>query len=384
MKKNILLKGITWSHSRGYCPMVATAQRFSEIHPFVTIEWSKRSLQEFADEHIDHLAKTYDLMVIDHPWAGLAADTGIIRPLNHFLPESFLEDQKMNSVGKSYESYNFGGDQFALAIDAAAPVASSRPDVMERMGLPLPKNFDELLELASKGVVTMPGLSIDTLMNFYMFCCVLGEHPFQNSKSVVSAHIGVEALKMFKNLAGHLNPEFFDWNPIMVYEAMTDRDDLAYCPWAYGYSNYSKNGYSNNVLHFHDIINDDNGEIYRSTLGGTGLAISANCRHLDQAVEYVMYLASPQIQRTQYFDNGGQPGHKEAWEDSNVNSQSRNFFKATLRTLDASFLRPRYNGYMHFQDNAGYVVREYLKNGGSPIKVMERLNTLYLESKRTV
>lgn len=364
--------------------MVATAQRFSEIQPNVTVEWSKRSLQEFADEPIDQLAKAYDLMVIDHPWVGFAADSGIIRHLNHFLPESFLEDQKINSVGKSYESYNFGSDQFALAIDAATPVASSRPDVMERMGLALPKNFDELLELASKGVVTMPGIPADTLMNFYMFCCVLGEDPFQDSNSVVSVHIGVEALKMFKKLADYLNPEFFNWNPIMVYEAMTDRDDLAYCPWAYGYSNYSKNGYSNNILHFHDIINDDKGEIYRSTLGGTGLAISANCKHMDQAVEYVMYVASPQIQRTQYFDNGGQPGHREAWEDSYVNSQSRNFFKATLKTLDASFLRPRYNGYMHFQDNAGGVIQEYLKNGGSPIKILKRLNTLYLQSKQAI
>ena len=31
------LTGITWNHTRGYLPLVATAQRFSEMHPEVEI-----------------------------------------------------------------------------------------------------------------------------------------------------------------------------------------------------------------------------------------------------------------------------------------------------------------------------------------------------------
>ncbi len=42
------LRGITWNHSRGYVSVVATAQRFCELHPQVAISWDKRSLQEFA------------------------------------------------------------------------------------------------------------------------------------------------------------------------------------------------------------------------------------------------------------------------------------------------------------------------------------------------
>ncbi|MEC3907856.1 extracellular solute-binding protein [Tamlana sp. 2201CG12-4] len=379
--KVIKLKGITWDHSRGYCPMVATAQRFSEIHPNVEIEWDKRSLQGFADEHIDQLALNYDLLVIDHPWAGYAADTKIILPLNDYLPESFLEDQKNNSVGRSYESYNFGGDQFALPIDAATPVASSRPDLMERMNLSLPKTFNELLHLASKGVVTMPGIPIDTLMNFYMFCGVSGETPFQSPDQVVNEDVGKRALDMLKELADRLNPEFFYWSPIQVCEAMTTRDDLAYCPWAYGYSNYSRKGYTSKLLHYHNLINDDKNEIYRSTLGGTGLAISTKSKYKEIASEYAMLVANPGSQSTLFFENGGQPGHKKAWEDENVNAQSANFFKSTLKTLDNAFLRPRYNGYMHFQDNAGDVIRDYLMNGGHPSDVLSSINKIYLESK---
>ena len=54
----ITLQGITWNHSRGYTSLVATAQRYSETHPGVQINWEKRSLQQFADAPIERLANT--------------------------------------------------------------------------------------------------------------------------------------------------------------------------------------------------------------------------------------------------------------------------------------------------------------------------------------
>jgi len=47
-----VLRGIAWDHTRGFVPMVATAQRFHELHPEIEIRWEKRSLQAFADAPI--------------------------------------------------------------------------------------------------------------------------------------------------------------------------------------------------------------------------------------------------------------------------------------------------------------------------------------------
>ena len=50
----IRLKGMTWDHSRGYDPMIATSKVFAERHNNeVSIEWDKRSLQAFADRPIE-------------------------------------------------------------------------------------------------------------------------------------------------------------------------------------------------------------------------------------------------------------------------------------------------------------------------------------------
>src|SRR6478672_8641081 len=104
MRKTIL-KGITWGHSRGITPLLAAAQRFTELYPDIEIDWKKRSLQEFADFPIEKLTEDYDLLIIDHPWVGRAAATGCVLPLDEYISETYLEDQLQNTVGKSHNSY---------------------------------------------------------------------------------------------------------------------------------------------------------------------------------------------------------------------------------------------------------------------------------------
>ena len=375
------LKGITWNHSRGFLPMVATAQRFSELHPDVQITWEKRSLQQFADFSIQELAERFDLLVIDHPWAGFAAKTKSIIPLDNYLPEAYLIDQQKNSVGTSYESYHYDGHLWALPIDAATPVAASRPDLLAKKGLRLPESFEDLMALANLGLVAFAGIPIDVLMNFYTLCCSLGEDPCQNDDQVVSNETGIQALQLYRRLASKMDPANFNRNPIQVYEAMTQTDDIAYCPFAYGYANYSREGYARKTLHFHDMISLDGKTNLRSTLGGTGLAISSKCKEIAIAAAYAEYVGSGDCQQTLFFESGGQPGHLSAWKNEEVNRRSHNYFSNTLPALQRAFLRPRYHGSMYFQDHAGDVVRDYLMKGSSELQVMAALNELYIQSK---
>ena len=381
MEKQISLRGITWNHSRGFLPMVATAQRFSELNPHVQISWEKRSLQQFADFSIQELAERFDLLVIDHPWAGFAAKTKSIIPLDNYLSEAYLTDQQLNSVGASYESYHYDGHLWALPIDAATPVAASRPDLLAEKGLKLPESFEDLMVLANLGLVAFAGIPIDVLMNFYTICCSLGEDPCQSDDQVISIETGVKALSLYRMLANKIDKENFNRNPIQVYEAMIQADEIAYCPFAYGYANYSRKGYARKPLHFHDMISLNGKSNLRSTLGGTGLAISSKCEELAVAAAYAEYVGSPACQQTLFFESGGQPGHLSAWKNEEVNRQSHNYFSNTLPALERAFLRPRYHGSLFFQDHAGDVARDYLMNGGSEQQVLSALNELYHKSK---
>lgn len=376
---NKTLKGITWSHSRGFTSIVAVSQRFSELHPGVDIQWEKRSLQEFADAPIENLAKTYDLLIIDHPWAGFAADTGILLPLEKYLSKDFLKDQAENSVGASHISYNFQGFQSALAIDAATPIAVYRPDYFENTGQNVPMTFEEVLTLAKQGVVAYAGIPLNLLMDFYMFAATSASGFFTEDE-VIDTSSGIEILETMRELASYCPKEMFSWDPIQVHEVLSSQEEIYYCPFAYGYTNYSREGYAKHLLKAADVVTYK-GNMFRTVLGGTGLAISSQCKNIDTAVEFAEYTASPLIQRTLFFDNGGQPGHRGAWTDKTANSRCMDFFKDTLKTLDHSYLRPRYSGYLYFQDHAGDYVQDYVMNGGDPKKTLNQLNALYLKSK---
>src|SRR5690606_16288747 len=117
------------------------------------------------------------------------------------------------------------------------------------------------------------------------------EQPFQHDDRVVSPAVGVEALRTLHDLASRMTPAIFELNPIRVYEAMTTGDDFVYCFSAYGYSNYARAGYADATLRFTTMVPFANGERDRGTLGGAGLAISAECAHKEEAAQYVAYVA---------------------------------------------------------------------------------------------
>ena len=64
-----------------------------------------------------------------------------------------------------------------------------------------------------------------------------------------------------------------------------------------------------------------------------------------------------------------------------VNADAGDFYRDTLPTLDDAYLRPRYDGYIPFQDRAGEVVHAYLRDGGNPRLALDVINRHYRESR---
>jgi len=377
----IVLNGITWGHSRGITPLLAYSQRFAERYPDVEITWKKRSLQEFADFPIEKLTEHYDLLIIDHPWVGCAAATKCVLPLDSYLPEEYLQDQLNNSVGHSHESYFYGDHQWALAIDAATPVASYRADLFAANKASLPETWEDVIDLARKGKVAVPAIPIDILMNFYMFCIAHGKEPFASEQEVIDDETGIAALQTMRELYVRIDPVCFIKNPIGIAELMSSTDDIWYCPFAYGYSNYQRKGYAKHLLNYTGLVTF-NGKRLRSTLGGTGIAVSSFSKNQEVAIQFAKEIVSPLCQQTFYVEHGGQPGHRSAWSSEHANELNNGYFSSTLQTLDESYIRPRYNGYLHFQDEAGTPIQQYLQHGGSERKVLEFINKIYHQSLR--
>ena len=377
-KPTKILRAMTWKHDRGLAPLLATTQRFSEQHPEVGIEWEARSLQEFGESGVKVLADHFDLAVIDHPFMGEVAREQCFLPLDEHFTAAQLEEVKHDSVGPSYLSYSFEGHQWALPIDAAAQVAGYRADLLQNAGFRPPQTWEDVEEMARlrRGFVSLALFPLDALICFFSICANLGEPPFTASAEVVAKDVGEMALERLRFLAEQSVEEALSLNPIAMWERMSSSDEIAYCPLAFGYSNYSRNGYRPKLLSFCATPSSGRGPL-GSTLGGTGLAISTKCEHRDLALAYALWLAGKQCQQTLYVESGGQPASKTAWLDDSANRITNGYFRATLPVLENAWLRPRFVGFERFQGAAAEMVAEYLRTKSSSRNTLARLNELF-------
>lgn len=378
MGERVHLKGMTWDHSRGYDPMVATSQAFAQANPGVSITWEKRSLQAFADRPIEEMAETYDLMVIDHPHVGEVARNGLLMAFDGMGHDAALRTLAMQSVGASHRSYEFDGRQWALAIDAATPVAAYRPDRLQAA----PTRWNEVVDLAKQGQVGFALIPINALMTFMGLVRNMG-FTFAEGEELIARQEGQQVLELMAEIVALIDQRCLSLDPIGIFEWMGRNEDApAYSPFGYGYTNYSREAYCPFPLCFTDAPGiGDNGP--RGTvIGGTGIAVSASSRHRDAAADYAFWIADATCQKDLYFTSGGQPANAVAWDNDACNSAARDFFRNTRQTLETAWLRPRYDGYMRFQDGAGEIVHQFLRNEMSLARTLEKLQTCYLESRQ--
>jgi multiple sugar transport system substrate-binding protein len=384
MPPKVQLTGIAWDHSRAFPPLVATAQRFEETHPGVRICWEKRTLDEFGHAPIDQLASRFDLIVVDHPWAGFAFEKNLVHDLKPLLSPPALDELANNSVGATFQSYCYAGKLLALPIDAATPAPSWRPDLLEQAGQSAPATWAGAVALAQRKLAIVPGFNADLFLHFLMLVKALGASPCTDFEQIAPREIMHHAVELLRELTGPMPQEIFDWNPIQVAERMTAGDDFAWNAFAYTYNNYARRGFAGRRLQFGSLLSlEPGGPRMRSVLGGTGIAISRRCPDVETALTYARFVAAGTTQPTLYVQAGGQPSHQAAWDDPLTDELCGGFFKGTRVTQEEAFIRPRYSGYVPLQTTGGQALQETLRDGRAVRTVLEKLDRLYRESRKT-
>lgn len=127
LRSSKLLRGMTWDHPRAIEPLLACSAEW-ERRTGVRIRWEHHSLQHFESHPLEDLADRFDLIIIDHPHIGAAAQSRALVPLEALGPANALPACAAGSVGPSFRSYAWSGRQWALPIDAATQVQAFRPD----------------------------------------------------------------------------------------------------------------------------------------------------------------------------------------------------------------------------------------------------------------
>ncbi|MHA7179894.1 extracellular solute-binding protein [Arthrobacter sp. MDB2-24] len=347
-------RGITWDHPRGKNALLAAARAAQESAAGLDLTWSAHSLEHFESHPVDDLARNYDLIVLDHPHLGEALEHDALIPLDAVLGPERIDRWSAQSVGPCFASYSLDGHQWALPLDAATQVAVHKPALVAAP----PSTWDDVEILSGRVPVALSLAGPHAFLTFASLCAAYGapvggpDGGEPGLREFVPDAVGAGVLERMRAIGSRAPSGTTGLNPIALLQRMTDTDEIAYCPLVYGYVNYSSP-----TLRFTDAPSAVPGGRRGSTLGGTGLAISARAEISPALLDHIDWLMSPETQRRFIPLRDGQPSARVAWLDDEVDQASGGFYRSTLATIEEAWVRPRFPGYIAFQSSASAIVR---------------------------
>jgi len=384
------LRGITWDHPRGYAALAElqrldeqAATRYGTVPAPLT--WERQPLAGFESEPIAGLAGRYDVLVVDHP--GIGAARAALRPLDEVFTAAELAGWEAAAAGSSFGSYRYAGRQWALPVDAAAQICVTRPD--RTRGRPAPRTWQEVAGLGRDMPVALVLGGPHALLTVLAICVAQGAPPVTEAGDGTPAGVfagdaatrdaALAALELLADLCAHVDLKLASGNPVDVLEAMAADDAAACCPLVFGYATYSAPGRRPCPLAAHDAPSWQSTGRPGSVLGGAGAAISRRVGDddIEAARAHLRRLLAEPVQAELVPRAGGQPALRAAWQSAAVNAACGSFYQQTLATLEAAWVRPRYPGWIAFQQEGSAVVREGLRSRVPPRVILGQLQSVF-------
>lgn len=365
------LRGMTWDHPRGYEPLVAASRQYAGAFG-VEIVWDRRSLQAFADAPLTGLARSHDLVVLDHPHVGRIAVDGCLLP----LPFPDPQDSAGVSIGGSLESYVRDGSLWAYPIDAACQMAVRRADYSG----PVLTEWDRLAvgDPGSDIRMVTPLLPVDSCCLLMSLVASSGEVTLPRSeKEFVSARNGIRALEIIKSLYRAGPSEAVGWNPVRVLELLACSDEFDYSPCLFGYINYARDGFRPNRLIYVDVPVFRGMDISRTILGGAGIGVSAETAHPEAATAFARWLSSEPVQSGIYLESEGQPAHRQTWLKAASDPRYAGFLDGGRRTLETAWTRPCDPWFLGFIDDLCDIFPSFLIRDRSEEGFLAAINRIF-------
>jgi multiple sugar transport system substrate-binding protein len=369
-------RAITWDHPRGYHALAAAAARLDEVRDGLTIEWDKQPLEGFEAHPIEDLCARYDLVVLDHPHVGEAVAANCLRPLEALLGEDELTALAGATIGPSLASYRYQGSHWALPLDAATQVMAYRGDLL---GDTRPVTWDDVRGLRQPVALSLAGPH--AALSFQSIATAFGDPPAEaDPERFVGEAAGAYALDLMADLAARTPDAVRGFNPIGLLAHMAATEAVALCPLVYGYVNYAAPR-SGKALAFADAPRAKPGGRPGSTLGGTGIGISARAQITPALLDHLRWLMSAHAQEVFIPAHDGQPSLRSAWHNDAVNVRWGNFYRNTADSLERAFVRPRHPRAIAFQTAASALIRDGLADGRPHRAILVALQDTYSRSR---
>jgi multiple sugar transport system substrate-binding protein len=364
---------VGWDHDRCMRSLRALGEGWERRRPGVEVSVTARPGTAFAEQPLGEATQGIDVISIDHPFVGAAAQHRSLAPLDELLPPDQLDALCADAIGASHESYAYDGHQWALATDAACQVAVVRDDLLGAASTPT--TWDDVLALAgeSGGRVGMSFRDHDLVCALLSLAEASGSHIEPANERFADPAVALPAIARLAALARTGHPV---WEG-SVLDRMAGTNDVLYVPLQWGYVTHSRPDAPGNRLRFADAPASAAG--IGSTLGGAGLAVSSESAHPEEAAHFAAWASGAEAQRKIVASHGGQPGSRTVWDDPDFDVASGGFYSGTRATIDAAVVRPCEPWWPDVQRECGQALERALRKGREPEVVLAGVEQTYRE-----
>lgn len=363
--------GLTWDHPRGYQALEKAAQ---EDHQALLC-WKRQPLEGFESHSIEKLAADYDLLILDHPHIGEAVAHDCLLPLDELFSPQQLETWSQQSIGASMASYAWHGKQWALPLDVATQVMALRSDLRQE---DIPLSWEHVAQRTPGKKLALSLAGPHAFLTLLSITASYGHLPRKDDLLLSDAGFE-QGLALLQQLYSQVPAWTIDLNPIGLLEAMSRGNEINIIPLVYGYVNYTRGDNLRQPLLFRDAPTGS-AKYPGSVLGGTGIALTRRAKMNSALLEHLSWLMSTSAQCQLIPENEGQPSHRSAWLSDEVNSHCSNFYRMTLQTTENALVRPRFNGYIAFQNHAAHLIREALANQSSISSTIDQIRQIWRQA----
>ena len=357
------LRILAWDHPRATRPLHACAAEWNR-RTGVRVEVVTRSLGAFGDDVPAQAAA--DVVLIDHPHIGIAADQGSILALDDLVPADIRADVEHGSVGGSQSTYSYRGATWALAIDGACQALAFNPE--QAGGGQAPTTWAEVIRLSKDrpGSVVLPlhpAHAISALLS------ILAGHGITlDGLNLGPQDVLVEVVATLSHIATAGDRAALDWEPPEVLERLA-KGEFVCVPLTYSYVGYE--------VEWHSAPSVLPGGRPGSILGGVGAAVLSDTPDPEGAAAFAGWLATRSTQLDLVLPNGGQPASRAARSKPGFDPM----FPAVLSTIEVAAARPNFPWWPDFQLAAGDILNKGFANGATAHELADQVSAAHLSHR---
>ena len=238
-----------------------------------------------------------------------------------------------------------------------------------------PASWDEVLSLARRrpGAVALPLSPPHAVSSWLSLVGAFGAEPFASDRPRMPAR--PSRCRELAQLGPH---EALGWEPPDALGRMTTTDEIAYMPLTYGYSTYATS--ADRPCRFVDVPAAADGPAARCW-EAPGWPSRPHPRSPAEAAAFAAWASGADAQRDIVARTGGQPGHRAAWEDPELDALAGGFYSGTRASIEGAWVRPRDDWWPVFQLEAGRLLTDNLLDG-APGDLTARLQRASPEAQR--